>query len=476
MRGPFKHYLEILGLDETASAVDIKKAYHRLAQQWHPDKVARDPEKLKVAHEKMRLINEAYKTLENYQPPPVPERPVAPSAQPSAQPMAQARSKAPRETWFAQRKIWYGVVGAILLLLVLNFGTWLKPRNSLQGDAQPQVPGPKAALNSVPVPVRPVASNIQEKSQEAFAVPQWWNQYPEDEITKRKKQLEREVQEKIRNHWQAQLNRLGISGETEYAGCWAGNLPVESATDHAFLVLDRESKYEDQIYSRIRIYVQSKPGAQVWNLSFSEDGFLGDTLGAVGSSRCAKMTPLNDYCYKFTQTGSGGQCYVFVGSEFFNEILVVEYREGDFKKTLQTAADGATLKDVGHDGEKELIVYRDGGDYYFYPAASTFLTGSRWEEVYKYNPNQHVYQIDEGLTQHLLNEDLRQQTSHWGSAQVIPEKKIRYILYLYLALNRGAEAEAYIKRNWKRIHWDYSNGIDFERVHALDREIHKQKP
>jgi curved DNA-binding protein CbpA len=33
-----KHY-EVLGITETASASEIKKAYRKLSLQWHPDKI-----------------------------------------------------------------------------------------------------------------------------------------------------------------------------------------------------------------------------------------------------------------------------------------------------------------------------------------------------------------------------------------------------------------------------------------------------
>lgn len=54
------NYYEILGVDRNVSPKDLKKAYKRLAKQWHPD-LNRD--NLKVAEEKMREINIAYDTL-----------------------------------------------------------------------------------------------------------------------------------------------------------------------------------------------------------------------------------------------------------------------------------------------------------------------------------------------------------------------------------------------------------------------------
>jgi molecular chaperone DnaJ len=51
-------YYEILGVERAASDADIKKAYRRLAQQWHPD-VNQEPE----AQIRFKEINEAYQVL-----------------------------------------------------------------------------------------------------------------------------------------------------------------------------------------------------------------------------------------------------------------------------------------------------------------------------------------------------------------------------------------------------------------------------
>jgi DnaJ-class molecular chaperone len=54
------HY-ETLGLSESASQDEIKKAYRKLAMQYHPDKNPGD----KAAETKFKEINEAYDTLSN---------------------------------------------------------------------------------------------------------------------------------------------------------------------------------------------------------------------------------------------------------------------------------------------------------------------------------------------------------------------------------------------------------------------------
>ena len=55
-----KTYYDILGVAQNASAADIKKAYHRLVRQYHPD-ISKDPDADKTTSE----INQAYNTLKD---------------------------------------------------------------------------------------------------------------------------------------------------------------------------------------------------------------------------------------------------------------------------------------------------------------------------------------------------------------------------------------------------------------------------
>jgi curved DNA-binding protein len=55
----YKDYYEILGVPRTSSDVEIKKAFRKLAREFHPD-VAKDK---KQAEEKFKEINEAYEVL-----------------------------------------------------------------------------------------------------------------------------------------------------------------------------------------------------------------------------------------------------------------------------------------------------------------------------------------------------------------------------------------------------------------------------
>lgn len=57
----YKDYYKILGVDKNATEKDIKRAYRKLARQYHPDKNPND----QSAEEKFKSINEAYEVLGN---------------------------------------------------------------------------------------------------------------------------------------------------------------------------------------------------------------------------------------------------------------------------------------------------------------------------------------------------------------------------------------------------------------------------
>ena len=55
----FKDYYKILGVDKNASQADIKSAYRKLAQKYHPDKNKGD----ETAESKFKDVGEAYQVL-----------------------------------------------------------------------------------------------------------------------------------------------------------------------------------------------------------------------------------------------------------------------------------------------------------------------------------------------------------------------------------------------------------------------------
>lgn len=59
-----RDFYEVLGIQKSASAADIKAAYRKLALQWHPDKHKEDK---KAAETKFKEINEAYQVLSDAQ-------------------------------------------------------------------------------------------------------------------------------------------------------------------------------------------------------------------------------------------------------------------------------------------------------------------------------------------------------------------------------------------------------------------------
>src|SRR5262245_15367382 len=56
-----RDYYDILGVTRSATDQDLKKAYRKLAHQYHPDKNQTDPE----AEEKFKEAAEAYAVLSN---------------------------------------------------------------------------------------------------------------------------------------------------------------------------------------------------------------------------------------------------------------------------------------------------------------------------------------------------------------------------------------------------------------------------
>lgn len=61
-----KNLYEVLGVEKTASAEEIKKAYKKLAQQYHPDMHATASDEVKAIYEEMfKEINNAHEILSN---------------------------------------------------------------------------------------------------------------------------------------------------------------------------------------------------------------------------------------------------------------------------------------------------------------------------------------------------------------------------------------------------------------------------
>lgn len=55
-----KDYYATLGLTPSASQEEAKEAYRELVKQWHPDKLAHNPDLQHIAQEKLKEINAAY--------------------------------------------------------------------------------------------------------------------------------------------------------------------------------------------------------------------------------------------------------------------------------------------------------------------------------------------------------------------------------------------------------------------------------
>lgn len=58
-----RRWYRTLELEPGADVKEVRRAYRRLMKQYHPDRFANDPEKLKVATEVTRKLTEAYNGL-----------------------------------------------------------------------------------------------------------------------------------------------------------------------------------------------------------------------------------------------------------------------------------------------------------------------------------------------------------------------------------------------------------------------------
>src|ERR1035441_10785350 len=87
-------YYDILGVSRTASTEEIKRAYRKLAQDFHPDKLAGIPPAVaKLAEEKFKDVQEAYEILTKHRA--EYDNQLNAVAPPPPQPQPQARTTAP---------------------------------------------------------------------------------------------------------------------------------------------------------------------------------------------------------------------------------------------------------------------------------------------------------------------------------------------------------------------------------------------
>ena len=63
-------YYKTLGLETTATSVEVKQAYRKLVKQWHPDRFIDRPQMLAKAQQEIIKINQAYTILKDCQPEP----------------------------------------------------------------------------------------------------------------------------------------------------------------------------------------------------------------------------------------------------------------------------------------------------------------------------------------------------------------------------------------------------------------------
>jgi predicted nucleic acid-binding protein len=93
MDSEIKMSYQVLELDETATADDVKRAWRQLAKVWHPDRFPNDAKLQQRGQEKQKTLNAAYKLLSDYlaSPPPPKLR-----SQPSQNHQPHARPQPPK--------------------------------------------------------------------------------------------------------------------------------------------------------------------------------------------------------------------------------------------------------------------------------------------------------------------------------------------------------------------------------------------
>lgn len=69
--------LDVLALENNATAAEIKEAYRDLVKVWHPDRFGNDPRLRQKAEDKLQQINDAYRVLQS---------PAKPDSNPGAAP------------------------------------------------------------------------------------------------------------------------------------------------------------------------------------------------------------------------------------------------------------------------------------------------------------------------------------------------------------------------------------------------------
>jgi COMPASS component SWD3 len=92
MSQPLDHHYAVLQLKPGSSPAEVKRAYRRLARQWHPDRF-QDVTAKAQAEAKFKEINQAYEQLKHYVPPkPDPTHYQRSTPQPAATPKATPQS------------------------------------------------------------------------------------------------------------------------------------------------------------------------------------------------------------------------------------------------------------------------------------------------------------------------------------------------------------------------------------------------
>lgn len=157
---PAEDALRALGLEPGASADEIKQAYRDMVKVWHPDRFGSDTRLRAKAEERLKEINEAYRTLEaaNFGPgKATEERPAEPVNQP---PVSYAYS--PAHAHGRTQRFGLYAASALLLAAIVAF---VVHQVTVTVGANPQ-PQPAVQSTSAPVqkpahPHRPASEGLK---------------------------------------------------------------------------------------------------------------------------------------------------------------------------------------------------------------------------------------------------------------------------------------------------------------------------
>jgi hypothetical protein len=180
MNNEVNHCYRVLELEPGASLDQVKQAWRELVKVWHPDRFPNDAKMQRKAQERLKIINGAYETLEQYltsgTPPPRPSEPSRNEGQQrhenkKTQTEPPPPPKPDTRTSNAPEKSKAGVIFAIsavviiLIIILANSGTdSTSITTSNSSNSGSQAGGSGSGYTPPPVYTPPVCKALDEKN------------------------------------------------------------------------------------------------------------------------------------------------------------------------------------------------------------------------------------------------------------------------------------------------------------------------